>query len=683
MSFLKKETIFQDITKLKGVGSVFSKYLKKKRIEKIKDIIFNLPYSETDRSKLSKLNELEIGKIQSIKVLVKKLIFPRVRNLPNKVFCEDDTGEIEIVYFNSREGYLRKIFPINKWVIISGKVNSFKRKYQMTNPDYVTGVEDQEYVVKNIPKYSLTKGINEKKYRSISEQVIKNLPLITEWLDVFFIKKNKLLNWNESIKKLHASDDAKNIRSRSYRRLAFDEICANLLSLSENRKRIKKEKIPKIFTDTFSSKILRELPFKLTNSQENVLSEINLDLKYPKRMFRILQGDVGSGKTIVSFLTVANVLESGYQCALMSPTEILSLQHFHLAKKVFKDINIRIEFLTGKTTYSKRKEILKDLAEGKINFLIGTHSLFQKKIQFKNLGYVIIDEQHKFGVKQRSDLAKKGGKNCDLLLMSATPIPRTMMMSLYGDMDISKINEKPSTRKAILTLSKPEKKINELWPFIKKNIKQQNQIFWVCPLINESQFLDYSSAKKRFDMINKHFPNETGLIHGSLDKEEREKVLEKFLKKEIHILVSTTVIEVGIDFPDANLIIIENANKFGLAQLHQLRGRVGRGAEQGVCVLLYKESLSKNSIKRLKILKKTDDGFYIAEEDLKLRGFGDLIGYQQSGLKNFRFADPLIHEDLFKLADSYIKKIESDKIEKYNFLLKLFDKAEIIHVKNI
>ena len=683
MTFLKKETIFQDVTKLKGVGSVLSKYLKKKRIEKIKDIIFNLPYSETDRSKLSKLNELEIGKIQSIKVLVKKINFPRKRNLPNKVFCKDDTGEIEIVYFNSREGYLRKIFPINKWVIISGKINLFNKKYQMTNPDYVTEEENQEYVIKNIPKYSLTKGINEKKYRSISEQVIKNLPSINEWLDDFFIEKYKLLNWNESIKKLHATDDAKNIKSRSYRRLVFDEVCANLLTLSENRKRIKKEKIPKIFKNTISSKILKELPFKLTKSQENTLGEINLDLKSPKRMFRILQGDVGSGKTIVSFLTIANVLEDSYQCALMSPTEILSLQHFHLAKKVFRNINIRIELLTGKTTYSKRKEILKDLAEGKINFLIGTHSLFQKKIQFKNLGYVIIDEQHKFGVKQRSDLAKKGGKNCDLLLMSATPIPRTMMMSLYGDMDISKIIEKPSIRKTILTLSKPEKKINELWPFIKKNIKQQNQIFWVCPLINESQFLDYSSAKKRFDLINKHFPNETGLIHGSLDKEEREKVLKKFLKKEIHILVSTTVIEVGIDFPDANLIIIENANKFGLAQLHQLRGRVGRGAEQGVCVLLYKESLSKNSIKRLKILKKTDDGFYIAEEDLKLRGFGDLIGYQQSGLKNFRFADPLIHEDLFKLADSYIKKIEGDKIEEHNFLLKLFDKAEIINVNNI
>ena len=683
MRFLKKETIFQDVAKLKGVGSVLSKYLKKKRIEKIKDIIFNLPYSETDRSKISKLNELEIGKIQSIKVLVKKLNFPRIRNLPNKVICEDNTGEIEIVYFNSREGYLRKIFPINKWVVISGKINFFKKKYQITNPDYVTSVENQEYVIKNIPKYSLTRGINEKKYRSISEQVIKNLPYVNEWLDELFIKKNNLLNWNESIKKLHETDDAKNIKSRSYRRLVFDEICANFLTLSENRKRIKKEKTPKIFKTSNSSRILKELPFKLTKSQESVLNEINLDLNNPRRMFRILQGDVGSGKTIVSFLTIANVLESNYQCALMSPTEILSLQHFQLAQKIFEKINIRIEFLTGKTSYSKRKEILKDLAEGKINFLIGTHSLFQKKIKFKNLGYVVIDEQHKFGVKQRSDLAKKGGKNCDLLLMSATPIPRTMMMSLYGDMDISKINEKPSIRKTILTLSKPEKKINELWPFIKKNIKQQNQIFWVCPLINESQFLDYSSAKKRFDLISKHFPNETGLIHGGLDKEERDKVLKKFLKKEIHILVSTTVIEVGIDFPDANLIIIENANKFGLAQLHQLRGRVGRGTNQGICILLYKDALSKNSIKRLKILKKTDDGFYIAEEDLKLRGFGDLIGYQQSGLKTFRFADPLIHEDLFKLAEAFIKKIKNSEIEKYNFLLKLFDKAEIINVNDI
>ncbi len=310
--------------------------------------------------------------------------------------------------------------------------------------------------------------------------------------------------------------------------------------------------------------------------------------------------------------------------------------------------------------------------------------MFQKKINFNKLGFAVIDEQHKFGVKQRLELSKKGGINCDVLLMSATPIPRTMMMSLYGDMDISKIKEKPSNRKKILTLSKPEKKIKELWPFIKNQINKRNQVFWVCPLIEESSFLDFSSAKKKFDIINKKFPNKVGLIHGALDKTDKEEVLNKFLKKEISILVSTTVIEVGIDFPNANLIIIENANKFGLAQLHQLRGRVGRGDKQGTCILLFKEGLSKNAIKRIKILKESDDGFFISEEDLKLRGFGDLIGYQQSGIKNFRFADPVIHEDLFKLAEKYVQSNQINvNQKKYAFLLKLFDKAEIINVDEV
>ena len=401
-------------------------------------------------------------------------------------------------------------------------------------------------------------------------------------------------------------------------------------------------------------------------------------------MFRIVQGDVGSGKTIVSLLAISNIIESGYQCAFMGPTEILARQHYELAKKIYKDENFNIDFLTGKTEPKNRKEILKNLESGKTNLLIGTHALFQKKINFKKLGLAIIDEQHKFGVKQRSELAKKGGNNCDVLLMSATPIPRTMMMSLYGDMDISKITEKPADRKSIITLSKPEKKINELWPFIKKQINKQNQIFWVCPLIEESSFLDFSSAKKKFDYINKKFPNNVGIIHGALKKEEKEKVLERFLKKKISILVSTTVIEVGIDFPNANLIIIENANKFGLAQLHQLRGRVGRGKNQGTCILLFKDGLSKNAIKRIKILKESDDGFFIAEEDLKLRGFGDLIGYQQSGIKNFRFADPVIHEDLFKLAEHYVQNNQTlINQTKYSFLLKLFDRAEIINVEEI
>ena len=680
---MKKEFIFSDVNKLKGVGTQLTKYLKKKRIDKIKDIILNLPYSETDRSKIIRLDQLEVGKIQSIKVLVKKLNFPRIRNLPNKINCQDESGKIEIVYFNSREGYLRKLFPVNKWVIISGKVNYFNKKYQMTNPDYVTSLENQEYVIKNIPKYGLTKGINEKKYRLISEQVINNLPNIDDWLDKDFIKKNNFIDWNSCIKNLHKSKESKDNQSKSFRRLVFDELCANFISLSKNRQRIKIKKKSKKFNSKFSELIIKDLPFELTSDQKKVLSEINSDLISNNRMFRIIQGDVGSGKTIVSLLTILNVIKSGYQCAFMSPTAILANQHYELARNTFKKNNLKIEFLTGKTEYKKRKEILNSLANGKIDLLIGTHTLFQKKIIFKKLGLVIIDEQHKFGVKQRSDLAKKGGDNCDVLVMSATPIPRTMMMSLYGDMDISKITQKPANRKSIITLSKPEKKINELWPYIKKQVESDNQIFWVCPLIEESSFLDYSSAKKKYELINKKFPNKVGLIHGGLDKNEKEKILKKFLLKKISILVSTTVIEVGIDFPNANLIIIENSNKFGLAQLHQLRGRVGRGKKQGTCILLFKESLSQNAIKRIKILKNSNDGFFIAEEDLKLRGFGDLIGYQQSGDKNYKFADPVNHQNLFKLAEKYVKNILNINQEKYLFLLKLFDKAEIINIGDI
>ena len=681
---MKKDFILNDVKTLKGVGLQLSEYLKKKRIEKIKDIILNLPYAETDRSKLFKLNELEIGKVQSIKVIVKKLNFPRIRNLPNKIYCEDETGKIQIVYFNSREGYLRKLFPINKWVIISGKIGYFNKNYQITNPDYVTSPENQDYVVKNIPKYNLTKGINEKKYRLISEQVINNLPKIEDWLDENFIKDNNLTNWNEAILKLHLSKDSKNNQSKSYKRLVFDELCANFLTLSENRRRVKIRKVPKKFNLDNYNYLIKKLPFVLTNSQKNVLEEINNDLLSDKRMFRIIQGDVGSGKTIVSILSILNVISSNYQCALMSPTEILAKQHFDLIKKIMDKNDLKIEFLTGKTDYKTKKEILSNLKNGKIDLLIGTHSLFQKKIYFKNLGLVVIDEQHKFGVKQRSDLAKKGGNNCDVLLMSATPIPRTMMMSLYGDMDISKITEKPTNRKKIITLSKPEKKINELWPFIQKQIDIDNQVFWVCPLINVSSLVDFSSAKKKFDQINKKFPNKVGLIHGALNKEEKEQVLKKFLNKEIYILVSTTVIEVGIDFPNANLIIIENANKCGIAQLHQFRGRVGRGKKQGTCILLFKEGLSKNAIKRIKILKDSNDGFFIAEEDLKLRGFGDLIGYQQSGIKNFKYADPVIHDTLFKLAEKYVKNIKHNTIhKKYSFLLKLFDRAEIINLSDV
>ena len=395
-------------------------------------------------------------------------------------------------------------------------------------------------------------------------------------------------------------------------------------------------------------------------------------------MFRLLQGDVGSGKTILAFVAGANVIESGYQVAFMAPTEILASQHYELAKKLFHSTNIKIELLTSKTISSDKKRIISNLKNGSINFLIGTHSLFQKKIQFSKLGFIIIDEQHKFGVKQRMHLAKKGGDNCDVLSMSATPIPRTMMLSYFGDMDISILREKPKNRKDVLTLIKPENKISELWPLIKKQILLNRQVFWVCPLIEESKRLNFSSAVNKYHLIKKIFPNDVGLIHGGINIDDKKITLTKFLKKEIKILVSTTVIEVGINFPDANIMVIEDSNKFGLSQLHQLRGRVGRGNNESYCVMLYKNNLSENAKKRLKILRKTNDGFVVAEEDLKIRGHGDLLGFQQSGIKNFKFADPIHHKDLFILAEKKIKNMKIENIQMYENLLKFYDRAEVI-----
>jgi len=401
-------------------------------------------------------------------------------------------------------------------------------------------------------------------------------------------------------------------------------------------------------------------------------------------MFRLLQGDVGSGKTIVSLIAASNAIRSNCQVALMAPTEILAKQHYNLAKKIFKSTGVTIEFLTGKSDTKEKKLIQENLTNGKIKFLIGTHALFQKNIFFSNLGLIIIDEQHKFGVKQRIELSNKGGRDCDILLMSATPIPRTLVLAIYGDMDVSRLIEKPMYRKSVITLSKPEEKIDEILVFIKKQIKNGNQVFWVCPLIEESKKLDYSAAVKKYNYLSKIFAKKVGLIHGNLQKDEKDKVLNNFLRKSIDILVSTTIIEVGIDFPDASVIVIENSNKFGLSQLHQLRGRVGRGAVQSTCILLYKKNLSGNAKKRIQILKSSNDGFFIAEEDMKLRGFGDILGYQQSGIKDFKLADPIQHEDLFKIAERNIKDIEHDEssFKKYYFLLKLFDKADILNQIN-
>ena len=672
------EFLLRDINTIKGIGLKTTKLFKKKNINTIFDLIWSLPRNFTDRTNVLTINELQIGKICTVVVDVKKYNFPRVRRLPNRVSCVDNTGEIDCIFFNSYEGYIKKILPLNSRVTISGKVKYYKGRYQITNPTHVSN--DTNSIKKIHSNYSLTDGLTEKKYLSIIEYVLKNLPDLDEWLSISVLKKFKNLSWKESVLKLHNPKNV-NKKGNHLNRLIFDEIMSSFLINSKIRTAIKKiKKNRKKINFNYSNTLINKLNFKLTSDQIKTIGEINKDLESNTKMFRLLQGDVGSGKTVVALISSLNVISCGYQVAIMAPTEILAKQHFTLTKELFEN-NINIGLLTSKTNYADRKKIIDNISNNKINILIGTHSLFQDKIKFKKLGLIIIDEQHKFGVKQRKKLSDKGGKDCDILVMSATPIPRTMIMTIFGDMDTSIIKTKPKNRKNVITYSKLDTKIDDVILFVKKLISKGDQIFWVCPLIDESSKVDHQSSIKRYEFLKKIFKNKVGLIHGSLNKEDKDKILLDFLKKKIDILVSTTVIEVGIDFPNASLIIIENANKFGLSQLHQLRGRVGRGNKQSYCILMFKSNLSENAKKRINILKTNTDGFKISEEDMKLRGYGDLLGFKQSGIQTFRLADPVLNEDLFFLAEKEIKKIEnqSEDLTKYQPLLKLYDRANILN----
>ena len=672
------EYLLSNIQNIKGIGKKTSQLFKRKNINTIFDLLWHLPTSKIENSKVTNVGDIQIGKLQTIKLTPLKYNFPRIRRLPNRVVCQSNDIKIDCVFFNSYEGYIKKILPLNTEIIISGKINFFRNKYQITNPTQVK--ESNENILETQNKYSLTDGLTINKYNNIINEVLKELPDLDEWLNDDIKKKFNNIKWKDAILKIHSLDTKEILKSKYYKRLVFDELFAHFLLSSKIRTKIKKiKKSQKIFKDC-KEKLIQDLNFKLTNDQEAAIKIINEDLKSKSRMFRLLQGDVGSGKTIVSMIAAVNCINAGYQTSFMVPTEILAKQHFSFAKKYLPK-NIKIEMLTGKSKYADRKKILENLKLGKIDFLIGTHALFQKKVEYNKLGLIIIDEQHKFGVRQRKELSEKGGNNCDVLVMSATPIPRTMMMTVYGDMDLTLIKEKPKNRKKIVTYSKLEDKISEIIRFVKKEISNKNQIFWVCPLIEESKKVEQQSVVNKFKYLEKYFKNRIGLIHGSLDKDERNKILNNFLDRKLDILVSTTVIEVGIDFPNANVIVIENADKYGLSQLHQLRGRVGRGSKQSYCILMFKSSLSENAKKRINILKSSDDGFVISEEDMKLRGYGDLLGFKQSGIKNFRLADPILNEDLFLLAEAEVKKLEmkGDNFSKYNKLLKLYDRASIIN----
>ena len=468
------EYLLSDLNSLKGVGIKTQNLLKKKNINNLFDLLWKLPKSYTDRSLSSKIKDLKIGENQTVTIIPQKYNFPRIRKLPNRVLCRDETGEIDCVFFNSYEGYIKKILPLGNEITVSGKIGYFRNRYQLTNPKYVS--EDSTLIKKVHNKYSLTDGISEKIYNKIINQIITNLPNLNEWHSSYILNKFGHITWNQAIKELHRPENIGKYKDNFYQRLAFDEIFSTFLVNSEIRKKIRKvKKKSKSINIKNQNSIIDKLKFTLTQDQKKALQEINKDLNSTNKMFRLLQGDVGSGKTIVSLIAALNTINSGFQVAFMAPTEILARQHYNLAKKIFSETK-KIEIISGKSEYKEKKEILKKLENNKVDIIFGTHAIFQKRVLFNKLGLIIIDEQHKFGVNQRKKLSDKGGPDCDVLLMTATPIPRTLTMTIYGDMDISIIREKPKNRKPIKTYSKLESKIDDILKFISKEINLGNQI---------------------------------------------------------------------------------------------------------------------------------------------------------------------------------------------------------------
>jgi len=683
---MKFEDLFSSVKKIKGVGPVISKKLSNKGIENKIDLFLNLPTGAIDRRFCPKLDQLEVGVISTIFVRPVKYTIPRFRNLPNRVTCKDEYGSIDIIFFNSRESYIKQILPLNEEVVISGKVGFYKNKYQMTNPDYIQSIDKEKDITKIMAKYSSVAGISPKTIQKIYKEEIGKLKDIGEWHSQDFLKKMAWPTWYDAIYNLHNPVNVSDVNKESkfYQRLAFDEIFSNFLIFSEIKKRIKKLiKVSKVIDEDNLLRIKKMLPFTLTESQQGALKEILTDISSERKMLRVLQGDVGSGKTAVAMIAAYLTVKSGYQVAFLCPTELLAKQHFLLFKKVLENENLNIQLLTSKIKGSEQVDTRFQLSQNKIDIVVGTHSLFQEKTTFNNLGLIVIDEQHKFGVQQRINLSLKGSVNTDVLLMTATPIPRTLILTNYGDMDISTINEKPFNNTTINTLAKPAEKMDDVMVFLKKRLDENDQVYWVTPLIEESEKLKLTPAVKRYEYLKKKLKVEVGLVHGAMKSEDKNKIMEDFISGKIKVIVSTTVIEVGIDNQNANTMIIENCERFGLSQLHQLRGRVGRGKLDAYCLLLYSKNIGTNGKKRIQILKSSLDGFYISEEDLKLRGFGDIIGYKQSGEKDFIIADPAYHSDLFQLAKEEIENLENKDVkleEHFSQLLKIFKKDRVLNI---
>ena len=618
------------------------------------DLLFHAPSSIIDRRNRPGIALAPQGAIVTIEGRVDRHQPPPPGkpNMPYRVFLHDDTGELALTFFRAKGNWLEKALPIDEAVMVSGKVDWFNGRPSMVHPDFMVKVSEAGNLPLVEPVYPLTAGLSPKVLRKAVEGAVARFPALREWVDPALAERQGFPSVLESFQQLHDPRNEGDIdpRSPARRRLAYDEFMAGQVSLALVRQRLRKVPGRPIHaTGELADRIRATLPFSLTASQQKAVAEILKDMAGEDRMLRLLQGDVGAGKTLVALMAMAAAVESGGQAVLMAPTEILARQHHATISKIASTVGISVEVLTGRTKGRERDAIVERIASGDAQIVIGTHALFQDAVSYRNLVLAVVDEQHRFGVHQRLRLTAKG-ISPHMLVMTATPIPRTLVLAAFGDMDVSKLTEKPAGRKPIQTVTLPAERTGEIVSRLRSALAEGKKAYWICPLVEESDVSDLMSAEERFAVLAKEMGADIGLVHGRMAGPEKDAVMGDFKAGKIRLLVATTVVEVGVDVPDATIMVIEHAERFGLAQLHQLRGRVGRGAEASTCILLYKGPLSETGRARLSILRDSEDGFLIAEEDLKLRGEGELLGTRQSGTPGFRIASLEAHADLLEIA---------------------------------
>ncbi len=659
MSLKLLDDLYNKIDKYRGFGPKNLIYFNKLCGDRLLDIIFHLPTSLIKRKKISELKDEYLFKRIILKGKIQKTWFSYKKPKISIASININNQQLEIIYFNVNKNWFSSNFIISNNITISGELTKKGNKYQIVHPDRIQTKDSEEVIPVYETTYPLTSGLSHKKIKNAIRYSINSVPHFQEWINNDLLKQYNWNSFNQSLYKLHYPDRNEDIENHIlYReRLAYDEALSRQLALNLIRKhKYKTEQSILSNKNTLKNKLINNLPFNLTGDQISVLETIYKDINSSKRMYRLLQGDVGSGKTIVAFMSLLHVIENGFQGALMAPTEILAHQHYVFFKKYEKILGIKIALLTSKMQKNIKYNHILNISKGQINIVIGTHAIIQSNIKFKNLRLAIIDEQHRFGVYQRLELSKKS-PNTDFMVMTATPIPRTLILTDYGDMDISIIHSKPKDRAKINTISVSIPRINEIIKAVSRAVKNNEQIFWVCPLVKDSEKLDLAAAETRQIYLNKIFPNNVALVHGKMDTKSKEKALNQFSNNEKNILVSTTVIEVGIDIPNATIMIIEHAERFGLAQLHQLRGRIGRGNKKSICILLYDQKIGDIARERLKVMRETNNGFLISEKDLKLRGAGEILGTKQSGGQMFKVLDINKHEHLIQIANQNSKLI--------------------------